>query len=235
MRLIPALLLIAALAGCGGAARGASGGGDVTAIRAPGVPSPAAVARADSGRPPFTAADVRFMSGMIGHHTQAVLMATWAPTHGASASLRTLAGRIDVAQRDEIAFAQRWLRERRQAVPAADPATAIRDAAQHAMPGMDHSMPGMNHGAMMPGMLTAAQLKQLDAAAGVEFDRLFLTFMIRHHQGAITMVDELFAAPGAGQDDNVFKFASDVQADQNTEIDRMTSMLGALPPPAGRR
>jgi uncharacterized protein (DUF305 family) len=184
--------------------------------------SPAERARADSGRPPYTPADVRFLSGMIGHHGQAVVMAGWAPSHGASASIRTLAERIVVAQRDEIAFMQRWLRERRLPVP--DPAPS------GAMAGMDH-MEHMEHGAAaerMPGMLTPEQLAQLDAARGAEFDRLFLTFMIQHHEGALTMVEQLFASPGAGQDDAVFKFASDVSADQSTEIDRMQTMLDAL-------
>jgi uncharacterized protein (DUF305 family) len=183
---------------------------------APAGPSPAAIARADGGRPPYTAADVRFLSGMIGHHAQAVLMAGWAPSHGASRAVAALCERIVVAQQDEIAFMQRWLRERHEPVPEADASHAM-------MPGMESMGPEM-----MPGMLTPAELRTLDAARGAEFDRLFLTFMIRHHQGALTMVDALFAAPGAAQDDNVFKFASDVSADQSTEIDRMTSMLEAI-------
>lgn len=176
--------------------------------------SPAAQARADSGRPPYTAADVHFMSGMISHHAQAVLMAGWAPTHEASQAVRALCERIVVAQRDEIVFMQRWLRERHETVPEPDPRG-------HLMPGMDHPM-------LMPGMLTPEQMAQLDGARGPEFDRLFLTFMIQHHQGAITMVDQLFGAYGAAQDGWVFKFASDVNADQTTEIDRMNIMLNAL-------
>jgi len=178
------------------------------------VASPAAQARTDSGRPSYTAADVRFMSGMIGHHAQAVTMGGWAPSHDASEAVRTLSERIVVAQRDEIAFMQRWLQERHESVPDADPRG-------HAMPGMDHPM-------LMPGMLTPAQMAQLDAARGPEFDRLFLTFMIMHHQGAITMVNQLLATSGAAQDGTVFRFAADVNADQTTEIDRMTSMLDAL-------
>ncbi len=163
---------------------------------------------------PYTAADVHFMTGMIGHHAQAVLMAGWAPTHGASASLRALCERIVVGQQDEIAFMQRWLRERHEAVPDADP--------------RGHSMPGMDHPMLMPGMLTPEQLAQLDSARGPEFDRLFLKLMIQHHQGAITMVQQLLSAPGAARDGLVFQFASDVNADQTTEIDRMTRMLEAL-------
>ena len=176
--------------------------------------TPAEQARADSGRMPFTAADVHFMQGMIHHHAQAVVMAGWAQTHGARPDVKTLAQRIDVAQRDEMAFIQRWLRERHQEVP---------DPLEHYQ--MGHDMP-MAPSMMMPGMLTAEQMKALDAARGPEFDRLFLTDMIQHHQGAITMVDQLFASPGAGQELYVFRFASDVNADQTTEIERMRLMLG---------
>ena len=174
--------------------------------------APAAVAPA-SPAPAYTAADVHFMSGMIYHHAQAVLIAGWAPTHDASQSLRALCERIVVGQRDEIALASRWLKARQQAVP--DPAHAM-------MPNMP-----MDHAAMMPGMLTAEQLAQLDAARGTEFDRLFLTFMIQHHQGAITMVNELFAR-GGGEEEVAYRFASDVFADQTTEIDRMQKMLAVL-------
>jgi len=178
------------------------------------IVSPAAQARPDSGRLRYTAADVHFMAGMIGHHAQAVLMAGWAPTHAAGAPVRALCERIVVGQRDEIALMQRWLGERHEPVPEAD-------AAHYAMPGMDHSM-------LMPGMLTAEQLAQLDRARGPEFDRLFLTLMIQHHQGAITMVNQLFGSQGGGEQETVFRFASDVFADQSTEIDRMNRMLEAF-------
>src|SRR5437016_958183 len=168
---------------------------------------------ASPAAPAFTPADVRFMAGMIGHHAQAVLMAGWAPSHDASAAVRALCERVVVGQRDEIALMQRWLRERHEPVPEADPA-------HFTMPGMDPSM-------MMPGMLTAEQLAQLDRARGPEFDRLFLTFMIQHHKGAITMVNELFGQ-GAGEQEKVFRFASDVYADQTTEIARMQKMLATL-------
>jgi uncharacterized protein (DUF305 family) len=180
------------------------------------VVSPADRAKADSGRPPYTQADVAFMTGMIAHHAQAVLIAGWAPSHGASQSVQALCERIVVAQNDEIATMQNWLRDRKLPVPDAKAP-------------MMHDMPGMDH-ALMPGMLTAAQLAQLDSARGPKFDSLFLTFMIQHHQGALTMVDQLFNAPGAMQDDVMYKFASDVSADQSTEIERMQKMLAALPP-----
>lgn len=172
-----------------------------------------AKARADSARLPYTAADIHFMSGMISHHAQAIVMAKWAPSHGASPAIIRLTERIINAQTDEITLMQTWLRDRRQPVPEADPK------------GMRMTMGGTTHTMLMPGMLTENQMKQLDAARGVEFDRLFLTFMIQHHRGAVAMVQELFASVGAGQDETVFKFASDVNVDQSTEITRMVEML----------
>src|SRR6267143_852519 len=171
-------------------------------------PSPRVVSPA-----PFTSADVHFMAGMIGHHAQAVLSAGWAPSHGASAAVRALCERIVVGQRDEIVLMQRWLGERHEPVPQAD-------SAHHTMPGMETSM--------MPGMLTPDQLAQLDGSRGLEFDRLFLKFMIQHHQGAITMVNQLFGSQGGGEEEIVYRFASDVYADQTTEIDRMNRMLEAF-------
>src|SRR5881396_1863641 len=159
----------------------------------------------------YTPADVHFVAGMIGHHAQAIQMAKWAPSHGASPAVRVLCERIVVAQTDEIAFAQRWLREHGEYVPPADPRG-------HIMPGMDQPM-------LMPGMLTDEQMKQLDAGRGPEFDRLFLTYMIQHHRGAVEMVKDLFGSYGAGQDETVFKFASDVNVDQTTEIARMEKLL----------
>ena len=181
------------------------------------APTPASTGTsAVSGAAPYNPADVHFLAGMIGHHAQAIQMAGWAPSRGASPSVRALCERIVVAQNDEIVFAQRWLREHGEYVPPADPRG-------HIMPGMDHPM-------LMPGMLTPEQMAQLDTARGTEFDRLFLTFMIQHHQGAIDMVEQLLGAPGAAQDDNVWKFASDVHVDQITEIDFMSKMLAALAP-----
>ena len=164
------------------------------------------------------------MSNMIGHHGQAITMSRLAPTHGASASIRTLAERIINAQQDEIAIMQQWLRDRRQPVPHPDTPMPGMTAGDHAMAGHDIAA----HATHMPGMLTAAQMKQLDAARGAEFDRLFLTLMIQHHRGAIAMVRELFATPGAAQDLTVFKVANEVNVDQTTEVDRMAKMLTAL-------
>jgi uncharacterized protein (DUF305 family) len=166
---------------------------------------------------PRSQADVNFMSGMIPHHAQAVLIAGWAPTHGARPDVQILCERIVIGQRDEIATMRRWLKDHGEAVPDSN---ATRS---HMMMG------GATMDMLMPGMLTDAQLTQLDSARGPAFDRLFLTDMIRHHQGALAMVDTLFASYGAAQDDAVFRFASDVYADQSTEVDRMQRMLAALP------
>jgi uncharacterized protein (DUF305 family) len=170
----------------------------------------------DTTAPRVNPADVHFMSAMIGHHAQAIVMAEKAPTHAASPSIRTLAARIINAQHDEIAIMQQWLRERNQAVPEARPGPMR----------MTHG--GVEHEMRMPGMLTEAQLQALEAARGPEFDRLFLRFMIQHHQGAVTMVKELFSSQGAALDDTVFKIASDINVDQTTEIARMQRMLAAL-------
>jgi len=183
--------------------------------------APFTTARAQAEHPPYNAADVAFMTGMIAHHAQAVLMANWAPTHGAGEGVRGLCARIAVGQTDEIATMQRWLRERHEPVPDAD--------ASH-MHDMGTGHPGMAPTpTLMPGMLTPEQLSELDGARGREFDRLFLLYMIQHHQGALTMVSQLFDAPGALMDDMVFKFASDISADQTQEIDRMGRMLAAIP------
>ena len=177
---------------------------------------PVAAARADSARHPYTEADIRFMSGMIHHHAQALVMARWAPSHGASTAVQTLAGRIINAQTDDIRLMQTWLRDRNQPVPEPNPR------------GMTMVMGGMEHEMLMPGMLTPEQMNKLDAARGTEFDRLFLSFMIQHHQGAVAMVKDLFGSYGAGQNETVFKFASDVNVDQTTEIERMQKMLAAV-------
>jgi uncharacterized protein (DUF305 family) len=166
------------------------------------------------GQFPYSDADVEFMSGMIPHHAQAVIMAGWAPTHGARKDVAILCERIVVGQRDEIATMQQWLRDRGQAVPDAT-------STKHKM-----KMDGMEHEMLMPGMMTDEQMAALDKARGPEFDRLFLEGMIRHHQGAIDMVDALFKAYGAAQDETIYRFASDVYADQSTEIARMQKMLG---------
>jgi uncharacterized protein (DUF305 family) len=166
------------------------------------------------------------MASMIGHHAQAITMARLAPARAASPSVRTLAERIISAQHDEIGTMQRWLRDRRQPVP--EPAAAAPAGAGGHGGHDEHAGHGAAPGAAMPGMLTDAELGQLARARGPEFDRLFLTFMIRHHRGAVAMVKQLFGTYGAGQDETVFKFASDVNVDQTTEIARMRRMLADL-------
>lgn len=175
-----------------------------------------AAARADSLRIAYTAADVEFMSGMVSHHSQAIAMARLAPMRAGSETIRTLAARIINAQQDEIAIMQMWLADRQQPVPPANPN------------GMTHQMGGMTHTMLMPGMLTAEQVQLLGRSAGAEFDERFLRLMIQHHRGATEMVRQLFAVPGAGENDVVFKFASDVNVDQSTEIARMELLLVTL-------
>ncbi|MCC7242955.1 MAG: DUF305 domain-containing protein [Acidobacteria bacterium] len=168
-----------------------------------------AAAATDLSKVGFTEADVKFMQGMIGHHQQAIEMAVLLPSRTSREDMKLLARRIEVSQADEIQMMQGWLRARGQTLP--DP---------HA-----HHL----HGAtLMPGMLTMEEMVRLEAAGGVEFDRLFLEGMITHHGGALTMVHELFATPGAGQDGGVFAFASDIEADQQMEIDRMGAVLREL-------
>jgi uncharacterized protein (DUF305 family) len=162
----------------------------------------------------FTDADVDFMSGMIPHHAQAVIMGGWCGSHGARKDLAILCERMVVGQRDEIALMQQWLRDRGLPVPDAA-------STRHRM-----KMPnGVEHDMLMPGMLTDDEMAALDRARGAEFDRQFLVGMIKHHQGAIDMVDVLLKSYGAAQDETVFKFANDVQVDQAIEIDVMKEML----------
>jgi uncharacterized protein (DUF305 family) len=155
--------------------------------------------------PPHAPADTRFMQGMIPHHEQALRMTALVATRGASADVTRLATRIELSQRDEIVQMQRWLTERGEAVPP---------------PASGHA----GHGASMPGMLTDAQFAQLEQARGVAFDRAFLRLMIQHHEGALTMVRELYAQ-GGGVEPTCDRFAREVNADQTIEIGRMRSML----------
>jgi len=146
------------------------------------------------------------MQGMIGHHEQAVEMVALVPSRTNREDMKKLALRIDVSQADEIKMMQHWLEVRHQQVPG-----------PHAM--------HMHGATLMPGMLTADEMTRLGEAKGDEFDRLFLEGMIKHHGGALTMVKDLFSTTGAGQDVEIFSFASDVDADQRMEIDRMGTML----------
>ena len=178
---------------------------------APGEPSRmiTATRAVDLSRVQHTAADVRFMQGMIGHHAQALDMTALVPTRSSREDMQMLALRIKLSQEDEIKMIEDWLEVRGDEVPGV-----------HDHHGSD--------GTLMPGMLTAKEMNDLREATGVVFDRLFLEYMIKHHEGALIMVDELLSTAGAGQETVIAAFASDVVADQRAEMDRMTAMLIAM-------
>jgi uncharacterized protein (DUF305 family) len=181
------------------------------ALVQPGAPGEAtraitATQAADTSGIQATATDVRFMQGMIAHHAQALEMTGLLASRTNRTEMQLLARRIELSQADEIGMMQRWLKRRGATVP---------DMHAH----HDHGA------ALMPGMLTPEEMNRLEAAKGQAFDRLFLESMIRHHDGALTMVNDLFATTGAGQDPEIYAFASDVDADQRIEIDRMSAML----------
>jgi uncharacterized protein (DUF305 family) len=192
-----------------------SGGGSSTGTRIlqPGAPGQDTKTinteqATDLSKVQHTAGDVKFMQGMIGHHAQAVEMVALINDRTQNEDLKRLGLRIQVSQDDEMNMMRKWLEARGEKIPG-----------PHA-----HHEPG----GFMPGMLTAEEMAALAAARGKEFDRLFLQGMIKHHAGAITMVEELFKTPGAGQDGEIYAFASDVDADQRMEIDRMGLMLREL-------
>ena len=205
-----AWLLVLASLPAASCSRGSSANPQIIQPGAPGQASrvvDASVA-ADLSKVAFTPADVRFMQGMIGHHAQAVEMVALINDRTATDALKHLGMRIQISQEDEMNMMRTWLKVRGEAVPGPH----------------SHHEPG----GFMPGMLTPEEMSALAAAKGKEFDRLFLQGMIKHHAGAITMVDELFKTPGAGQDGEIFAFASDVDSDQRMEIDRMGMMLQEL-------
>lgn len=207
-RSILALLVLATAAAC----RTATVAGPQ--IVQPGAPGQAsrvitAAEASSASSVSYTPADVRFMQGMIGHHAQALEMAALLPSRTEREDMKLLAKRIEVSQADEIRMMREWLEARGETVPG--------EHAHHA------------HGApRMPGMLTPEEMAALAAAKGAEFDRLFLQFMIKHHEGALMMVEDLFASAGAGQESEMFAFASDVDADQRMEIERMSAILGQV-------
>ena len=183
---------------------------------APGKPSKTLPPSTKATLPPLSAADVAFMQGMIMHHAQAVEMTALIPSHTENKDVRSLGARISSSQSDEIKFMQRWLATRGESV----------SMAMAGMPDMDKSGRPM---ALMPGMLTAEQMEALRKAKGPEFDRLFLTGMIQHHNGALIMVKDLFDTAGAGQDAELFNFATDVDSGQRAEIRIMQTMLEKKP------
>jgi uncharacterized protein (DUF305 family) len=208
---VTAVLIVSVAAGCRSGAPAGAAGPALVQPGAPGQPtqniSPAKAT--DLSRVQATPADIAFMQGMIGHHAQAIEMTNLLATRTESDDMRKLAKRIELSQADEIKMMQEWLRNHGQAAPSEH---------EH------HMHPGM----LMPGMLTPEQMEQLAAARAAAFDKLFLQFMIRHHDGALVMVHDLFATPGAAQDSDIFAFASDVDADQRMEIERMGAMLKEL-------
>jgi uncharacterized protein (DUF305 family) len=163
----------------------------------------------------YTKADVEFMQDMIHHHAQIITLCDMAETHRASAQVLSFCKRAVVSQRDEIEIMTNWLRTRGERFPEPE--------------GHSHSLMEALEHSSMPGMLSPMQMRQLNAQEGVEFDRLFLTNVIRHHEGALTMVKKLFASPGAGQGSEIFAYATGVDTDQRAEIERLKGMLAALP------
>ncbi len=186
----------------------------------------AAATASAQNAPRYTAADVRFMQGMIGHHAQALAMTALIPARTSRQDIRSLGQRIEVSQKDEIAMMRQWLKDRHQQVPSSDVSHDHQAAADHSM-----NMSGMAMSdTLMPGMLTAEQLTELAKANGDEFDRLFLKDMIRHHEGALAMVASLLGTTGSAQEAEVFRFASEVDSDQRAEIARMNALLDTLGP-----
>jgi uncharacterized protein (DUF305 family) len=214
MAVFTRLVLITTIASGVAACKTASGGSSTgTRILQPGAPGQetktiGTAQATDLSKVGHTPADVKFMQGMIGHHAQAVEMVALIADRTATDDLKRLGLRIQVSQEDEMNMMRTWLGVRGEKIPGPH----------------SHHEPG----GFMPGMLTTEEMTQLADARGKEFDRLFLQGMIKHHAGAITMVDELFKTPGAGQDGEIFAFASDVDADQRMEIERMGLMLREL-------
>lgn len=175
----------------------------------------AAPARAQQSPPSVNAADAQFMSGMLMHHAQAVVMGDWAPSHGASKDVALLCRRIAISQRDEIKTMANWLSQ--HGLPVPDTNIVMGD-----------TLPGAPQPMLMQGMLTGSQLVELRAAQGPAFDRLFLEDMIYHHTGAVVMVNDLLKAPGAAQDPLVYELANEISAGQLVEIHRMQALLATL-------
>jgi uncharacterized protein (DUF305 family) len=213
---IVAVLVCAAVTSLDLRAQQRAAGATVVQPGAPGEPTRTLASDTHAVLPPISHADVDFMQGMIMHHSQAVEMTALIPTHTENKQVRALGAKISSSQADEIRMMQRWLRARGQATSMEMPG----------MPGMDMSGNAM---APMPGMLTAQQMDSLRKARGGEFDRLFLSGMIQHHGGALVMVNALFSSPGAGQDAEIFNFATDVDNSQRAEIGIMQKMMEELP------
>jgi uncharacterized protein (DUF305 family) len=209
---------VACLVGVAACASTGSGGEEPSAT----TPSAEAAATERTDGDPVQA-DVDFMQGMIHHHAQAVVMARMAPTHEAGPAVSRLAARILNSQKTEISIMSDWLRDRGQTVP--EYAALAEEEAAGEGPG---PIDGWDEGPQMPGVLSDARMARLHEARGEEFDRLFLTFMIDHHAGAVTMVERLVAQPRGAREESVFRLASGIRSDQEMEIDRMRQMLREL-------
>ena len=184
---------------------------------APGEPSRVLSAEESELAPPalVTTADVRFMQGMIAHHAQALTVSRFVPSRAEGEGVRLLAERIERSQGDEMALMERWLAARGEDIPGPTVGYQIQSSGGQPV--------------LMPGMLTVDELAELEESSAADFDRLFLVYMIRHHEGALTMVRELFASEGAGEEGVIFEFAVDVDSDQRIEIARMVRMLTGSP------
>lgn len=190
---------------------------------APGQPTKTLPASTRAVLAPVARKDVEFMQGMIHHHAQAVEMAALIEARTSNKELRLLGARISHSQAEEMRFMERWLALRGEPTAMSTP-KAAGGHSHHHMPGMEKAAP-----MLMPGMLTPQQMETLRNAKGADFDRLFLTGMIQHHEGALVMVQELFDAAGAGQEAEIFNFATDVDSGQRAEIKRMKTLLGEKP------
>lgn len=185
---------------------------------APGQPTRILPSSTRATLPPRSTKDVEFMQGMIVHHGQAVEMTALIESHTENKEIRLLGARIGQSQSDEMKFMKQWLETRKEPV-----SMPMSEMSNMNMPGMDMSS---HHHTQMPGMLTSKQMRELEKAKGAEFDQLFLRGMIQHHNGALMMVKELFETAGAGQDAEIFNFATDVDSGQRAEINIMQTMLG---------
>ena len=195
---------------------------------APGQPTRTLPPSTRATLPPRSPKDVEFMLGMIMHHAQAVEMTALIESHTENKVIRLLGARISQSQSDEIKFMRRWLEIRGEPVSPPMPGMTSKDMPGHDM-SSHHQMDTSNHHMPMPGMLNPKQMDALRKAKGAEFDRLFLTGMIQHHNGALIMVKDLFDTAGAGQDAELFNFATDVDSGQRAEIRIMQTMLGEKP------
>ena len=207
-----AMLLCGFMTATGYARQARAGSANVVQPGAPGTPSKKLPPSTSATLPERSQADIEFMQGMIMHHSQAVEMTALIPSHTDNKEVHLLGARIGRSQADEMQFMKRWLIARGQPV----------SMAMAGMSGMDTGGRPMQ---LMPGMLTPAQMEALRQAKGAEFDHLFLTGMIQHHGGALVMVKQLFDTPGAGQDAEIFDFATDADNTQRAEIRIMQNML----------